>query len=88
MRMATGWLSVETSVEEPVLRVGDTVIWLGAWGSEKEQNAVVTEIEKTAAARQKYGEPVRELPWSEVERSVVTLSNGHWAYGFQLRRLA
>ena len=66
------------------LEIGDTVLWAGAWGSEEAKETTVTAIEKDCIG--KYGTKADSVEWSKCDgRSViVTLSNGHWAYGSQL----
>lgn len=67
-----------------LLKVGDEVIWRGAWGTAHPARARViglTEVEPG----EKYGYGVRLMLWSEVQsRAVVDLDNGYWAYGSQL----
>ena len=69
------------------LSINDKVIWRGGWGSEPPQVVTVTSIERNCKG--KYGDPVAAIPWDEVNsRSViVSLDNGHWAYGNQLELL-
>ena len=69
-----------------VLKIGDTVLWRGGFGSEPAKLAVVEGIEITGGY--KYGYSVSEVPWSEVyDRNVtVDLDNDHWAYGEQIRK--
>ena len=69
-----------------VLKIGDKVWWHGGFGSEPAKLAVVEGIEITGGY--KYGEPVDEVPWSEVyDRNVtVDLDNDHWAYASQIKR--
>jgi hypothetical protein len=69
-----------------VLKIGDTVLWRGGFGSEPAELAVVEGIEITNGG--KYGDSVSEVPWSEVyDRNVtVDLENGHWAYAEQIRK--
>ena len=69
-----------------VLKIGDTVLWRGGFGSEPARLAVVEGIEITGGY--KYGDSVDEVPWSEVyDRNVtVDLENGHWAYAEQIRK--
>lgn len=70
---------------ENTLRVGDMVSWRGAWGSERSLPVVVTAIIQTRGPREKDGEAVPSLPWSQVHTGcVVDLANGHWAYGHQI----
>lgn len=66
------------------LRVGDQVIWRGAWGHEAPLTATVTVLEQVLPD-EKHGIPIEEMAWKHVSRNaVVTLDNGHWAYGYQL----
>ena len=68
-----------------LLRVGDSVLWSGAWGYNEPQVAHVTGIELVEPGQKEGGVPVEAVPWSAVEREVVVdLDNGHWAYGTQL----
>ena len=69
------------------LKIGDEVSWRGAWGSQASKIAVVTEIEVTNGG--KYGDAVNSVEWSKVydRNVVVTLDNGHWAYGEQISRV-
>lgn len=67
------------------LKVGDTVMWRGAWGMDPAKPAVVEEIERTEQPRSKYdGVSVSEIDWKDKHYALVTLDNGHWAYGEQL----
>ena len=72
-----------------LLRVGDRVLWSGAWGLDAPRPARVTGIELVEPEQVKGGVPVDAVPWSAaVERDVIVdLDNGHWAYGHQLRPL-
>lgn len=67
-----------------MLRVGDKVLWSGAWGSQPAKTAKVKCIEVDCV--DKEGTPVQEVPWFKVkDRSVVVnLDREHWAYGFQI----
>ena len=69
------------------LKIGDEVSWRGAWGSQASKIAVVTEIEITNG--DKYGRSVNSVGWTRVRdrNVVVTLDNGHWAYGEQISRV-
>lgn len=68
------------------LKVGDTVLWSGGFGSEPLKEAKVMGIEKCKSGS-KYGKPVGSVDWSLVNREVtVDLDNGHWAYGNQIRQ--
>jgi len=66
-----------------ILKIGDTVRWRDLWGEAREKPAVVTGIEIRCTG--KYGTEVAEAPWEEVKKhGVVSLANGHWAYGYQV----
>jgi hypothetical protein len=77
---------MSTAASQPMLRIGDTVTWRGSWGSDPPRRAKVEQITATKERHMKYGTEVEELPWSAVERSIVSLDNGCWAYGYQLSR--
>lgn len=66
------------------LKVGDTVLCRGGWGSEAPQPVTITHLELCVEPGDKYGVPVAELPWAEKDRAVMNLDNGHWAYGSQI----
>jgi hypothetical protein len=70
------------------LTIGDTVLCRGNFGTAAPRAVIVNAIEITDWPREKYGEPVDSAPWELVNanRVVVTLDNGHWAYGAQLER--
>lgn len=72
------------------LKVGDKVIWRGAWGKEAPKEAVVESIELCANGS-KYGKQVKSVDWETIEkgnRSVtLDLDNGHWAYGNQISQI-
>lgn len=68
------------------LKVGDQVLWRGAWGEGKEEKATVTRIEATAQVHEKYGNEVSKVDWDKP--FIVDLDNGHWAYSTQLKPIA
>lgn len=70
--------------EADVVRVGDTVIWRGSWGNDAPKQAVIESMELCKREREKYGIPVNEAYWSDKNRLCVSLSNGSWAYGYQI----
>lgn len=63
------------------LRLGDEVIWRGSWGNDLPKEVKVTCIEVNDIN-------VSSIDWDKVESRdvVVDLDNGHWAYGFQIRK--
>lgn len=72
------------------LKIGDEVIWRGAWGTQEPIKAKIESIELCANGR-KYGKDVKSVDWNTVtngKRSItVSLDNGHWAYGNQLTEI-
>jgi hypothetical protein len=66
------------------LRIGDTVMWSGAWGTNAPRPATVTGMQRVHPG-EKYGHGVEAMRWEDVpDRAVVSLANGHWAYGHQI----
>ena len=68
-------------------KIGDTVMWRGAFGTDAAKPAVIESIDRTERPHTKYGEPVEEMAWQDRNYCLVTLDNGHWAYGSQLSPL-
>ena len=66
------------------IRVGDHVIWRGGFGRDTPAIAKIESMQVTEQPRSKYGEDVAEADWSMKNNLIVTLTNGHWAYGEQL----
>lgn len=73
-------------MQNETLKVGDTVLWRGAFGRDAAREAVVEAIEHTANPHEKDGDDVDSIDWETVraDRAIVTLDNGHWAYGIQI----
>jgi len=69
-----------------VLNVGDKVLWKGTFGMDDEKEVTVEYIEANCV--NKSGDEVDSVEWSQVkDRTViVSLTNGHWAYGNQIRK--
>ncbi len=68
------------------LKLGDTVKWRGGFGRELPIEAKVESIE-ICKVGSKYGRDVKSVDWDKVKRNVVvTLDNGHWAYGEQISK--
>ena len=67
------------------LKIGDKVMWRGAWGAEPAKEATVTNMQLCAVGS-KYGKDIKSADWETVRNGkiVVSLDNGHWAYGTQL----
>ena len=65
------------------LSVGDKVMWRGGFGNDAPKEATITSIELCKVG-EKYGMSVSSAEWSQKDRIVVDLDNGHWARGHQL----
>lgn len=68
------------------LKVNDKVSWRGSWGKDAPQEAKVIGINLNDRVF-KDGQPLTEVEWYIVQEGrniVVSLDNGHWAYGNQL----
>ncbi len=72
-----------------LLKRNDEVLWAASWGTEPQKKATVTEITLLDYKGAKDdGVEVEQINWELVpEWVVVTLDNGHWAYGYQLEPL-
>jgi len=70
------------------ITVGDKVMWQGSWGNDSPKIAEVSSI-MVCDEEGENGYVVDNLEWDMVrERDVViTLSNSHWAWGFQIKPL-
>ena len=71
-----------------ILKIGDKVLWRGAWGNEPAKEAKVKSIELCERRGEKEGKSVLVAKWADAERLVVDLDCGHWAYGYQISPLA
>lgn len=67
-----------------IIKVGDTVMWRGAWGRDAARPAKIVGMELCEAPRMKEGIRVRSAFLADKARLVVDLDNGSWAYGFQI----
>lgn len=68
---------------QKTIKIGDVVSWRGAWGRDSAKDAVVEGIEVNC--EDKEGTPVTEITTDECNgRTIFTLDNGHWAYGYQI----
>lgn len=66
------------------IKIGDQVVWRGAWGKDVPRPAVVKDMELCEQPRMKYGLPTNQIFYKDKDRTVFTLDNGSWAYGFQI----
>ena len=71
-----------------IFRVGDTILWRGAFGRDPAREAVVEGIELVAVG-EKYGTPTESAPWGHLKgrEAVISLACGHWAYAEQISPL-
>lgn len=70
------------------MKVGDIVKWHGCFGCNAAQEAKVECIEVVDAYEKEGGVEVDECDWPlPANRIVVSLDNGHWAYGSQIESI-
>ena len=76
------------SNDKNLLNIGDKVMWSGSWGSETAELAEVDSI-TVVEPNTKYGDDVDWLHWNFVRgrECIINLTNGHWAWGFQVTNL-
>lgn len=81
-------LTIMGTTKQSKLKVGDFVMWRGAFGSEPQKRVKVEGIQKCPSGS-KSGRDVNSVDWSSVNSRtiVVDLDNGHWAYGTQLKQI-
>lgn len=73
-------------MQEPMLKVGDVVWWSHIWGTEPPKKARIRLIE-LVGPWEKEGFRVESVTWNNKNAFIVSLDNGHWAYGYQLNPL-
>ena len=68
------------------IRVGDTVQYRPAWGTDPSKRVKVVSLEVTEESREKYGSKVSVVTYSEVadNRVCFDLDDGHWCYASQV----
>jgi hypothetical protein len=73
------------SVRLDVLEIGQEVLWSGSWGIDSPVKTVVTDIEDHTD----YDSPLESVEWERLNNRdiIVTLENGHWAYGDQIKKI-
>lgn len=69
-----------------VIKIGDTVVFRPAFGTEPPKKAVVEDMELSEKPRFRYGDPVEEVTYQQVRDNLVTfsLSDGSWCYSDQI----
>jgi len=70
------------------LSLGDKVMWSGSWGSDSPKEVTITGIQVNEFNGSKEGGQVEDIDWDYItERNIlVNLDNGHWAWGFQIKK--
>lgn len=70
-----------------MLKIGHRVNWRGAWGRQAAKEVTVTGIEIGCVG--KTGHTVGWTFWEAIEgrNTIVSLDNGHWAYGNQISKI-
>lgn len=71
-------------VNNKIIKLGSEILYRGCFGIDKPTTAIVKQIERSKYKRDKYGEVVPEIPFSEREYAVFCLDNNHWCYGEQV----
>lgn len=69
------------------VKIGTRVRWRGCFGSDPAREAVIDSIDLCEHEHEKEGESVDEVDASDLYRCCVGLTNGHWAYGYQITEL-
>ena len=72
--------------EKEKIRVGDTIQYRPAWGTDPSKRVKVVSLEVTKESREKYGSRVSVVTYSEVadNRVCFDLDDGHWCYSSQV----
>ncbi len=78
------------SNDKNFLNIGDKVMWSGSWGSETAELAEVDSITMVETDTKRNIGDVDCLHWNFVRgrECIINLTNGHWAWGFQVTKLA
>lgn len=69
------------------LKVGMNVVYRGSWGQDAPKETTVEYIELCEREHEKYGEPVDEVAVQDISRCCIDLSDGRWAYGYQITEI-
>ena len=69
---------------DKIIEVGSKIKYRGNFGIDKPTIVIVERIERSKYKRDKHGDVVPEIPFSEREYGVFCLDNNHWCYGEQI----
>ena len=69
---------------EKTIGIGTKVIYRGCFGMFEPKEVEVKAIWRSEYKRDKYGDDVDSVPFSEREYCTFMLSDGHWCYGEQI----
>lgn len=69
------------------ITIGTKVIYRPAWGREQPKTAIVEAIDKCKHEGDKYGDSVTEISWRDKDYGTYSLNDGHWAYGYQIKKI-
>lgn len=67
-----------------IVKIGQVVKYRGNFGTGPVTTAKLTGIELCKYEHEKYGTPVDEVGVYDLNRCCVDLSDGYWAYGYQI----
>lgn len=67
------------------LKVGDKVVYSGNFGRGIPKETTISSIELCEDEHEKYGEFVDEMTKDNYERCCLSLADGHWCYGYQIK---
>lgn len=70
-----------------LVKEGMKVMYRGCFGMDAPKEAVLTGIELCEDEHEKYGTPVMSVRAEDLYRCCVDLSDGHWAYGYQITEI-
>lgn len=71
-----------------LLKIGDNVMWRGAFGTEPPVEATVEGLEWCKVGEKEGGRELKSINWDKVDsrQLIVSLTNGHWARGTQISK--
>ena len=81
-----GGILYDMGMIKNTIKVGDTIMYRGCFGSDAPKQVVVDGLTLTDETRSKYGLDVREVFIKDVKanRVLFSLNDGHWCYAEQV----